>query len=516
MPRWCRSPAAASTSSPPRAVGRTRRARLGKKRQLAAQPFAATAVGRAIAADPDADIKIREVLTRHFGVWREAGGDKIFEPLIGKHTACDEPIVRRRDVMANEIAETYPCTRRHDLGGDRECLSRLRARRGSTALRGSRRGIRDAPGSICAMSTEAPSQDATRFLRLVNSLDHAIVWEFDDSIQQYTFVSDHARLVLGYDADAWKADPHRFERCIVPEDLPGFLALIAKLRDGEANDLRIEHRCVTADGGTRWLHTGVHRAHEHGHLVLRGVSIDINNVKEAEERERAARGEAEHAIRNLEAILAIVSHDVRTPLNNVLVGVELLKRGAPDSEKVLASIGRAAHRLSGLIDDLIDVASIQSQRLRIELTETTTDLLIADALTSFAAVAGEKGVRLTAAPVPKTVLRCDPKRIAQLLANLVGNAVKFTPAGGAVDIAVSVDALEVTFRVVDTGIGIALADQAQVFHRHWQAPETAAQGQGLGLFIAKGIVDAHAGRIWIDSELGRGTTISFTLPVPQP
>jgi PAS domain S-box-containing protein len=358
-----------------------------------------------------------------------------------------------------------------------------------------------------------PSKDSTRFLRLVNALDHAVVWEFDDTDQRYTFVSDHSRVVLGYDSDDWAADPHRFERCIVPEDLPGFLALLAKLRDGEANDLRLEHRCLRADGHVTWVHTGVHRADEAGHCMFRGVTIDVNGVKAAEERERSAKEHAEEAVRHLEEVMAIVSHDVRSPLGTLLMGVDALELESTDIPKTIGAIRRSALRLTRLIDDLVDLSSIRSRRFSVIATESTTHALLEECLGEIAADATAKGISLLQAPGPELTIRCDPKRIAQVLSNLLNNAVKFSPSGGSIEVGASADALEVLFWVRDDGVGIPQGSLSRVFDRHWQAPATAAQGQGLGLFISKGIVEAHGGRIWAESEVGRGTTFSFALPL---
>jgi len=357
------------------------------------------------------------------------------------------------------------------------------------------------------------SRDSTRFLRLVNALDHAVVWEFDDTAQCYTFVSDHSRVVLGYDSDEWAADPHRFERCIVPEDLPGFLALITKLRTGEANDLRLEHRCLRADGHVTWVHTGVHREDEAGHCMFRGVTIDVHGVKAAEERERTAKEHAEQAVRHLEEVMAIVSHDVRGPLGSLLMGVDALEADASNVPKTLAVIRRSALRLARLIDDLVDLSSIRSRRLSVITTESTTQALLEEGLAEIAADAAAKDISLVLERGPELTIRCDPKRIAQVLSNLLSNAVKFSRSGGTIEVGTQVDPLEVIFWVRDGGVGIPQGSLSRVFDRHWQAPATAAQGQGLGLFISKGIVEAHGGRIWAESEVGRGTTFRFALPI---
>lgn len=362
------------------------------------------------------------------------------------------------------------------------------------------------------MSRESTPNDEPRFVRLVNELDHAIVWEFDDTLQRYTFVSDHSQLVLGFASEEWIRGEQSFEKCIVSEDLPSFQAVLAKLRSGSANNLRLEHRCLTAEGRVLWLHTGIHWEMEHGHLIFRGVSVDINNVKEAERRERAAREAAEESTRNLEAILAVVSHDVSTPLNSILLAVHLLQEGASDPEKLLATLGRSANRLSRLIADLVDMANIRSRQLEIERTDTSTDTLLQDAVAGSAAEAAEKKVTVNLLPSVSVSLRCDPRRIAQVLSNLVNNAVKFTGSGGTVDVRAQSDAHEICFSVVDSGVGIASENLESVFERHWQVQQTAHQGRGLGLFIARGIVEAHAGRIWVESSLGQGARFMFALP----
>lgn len=353
------------------------------------------------------------------------------------------------------------------------------------------------------------------FRRLVDALDHAVVWEFDDTHQKYTFVSEHSRLVLGHLCTEWMDDPHFFEERIKPDDLPKFEEALAKLRAGEMNDVRLEHRCTKADGTEVWVHTGVHRADESGTTFLRGVTIDINNIKLAEARERRAKEEAERTTTAYEEVMAIISHDLRTPVQAIRMAATALEGDVALAPRLAASIGRSALQIERLIEDLTDLSQIRTRQLRVTPTEVSTETILHETLEHFAPLAAVRGATLVSpAGRHSTVLKCDAKRIAQVLANLVGNAIKFSREDGTarIEVTVVVDELEATFSVIDNGPGIAHADLARVFDREWQAPETASQGSGLGLYIAKGIVEAHAGRIWVESILGRGAAFHFTVP----
>ena len=359
----------------------------------------------------------------------------------------------------------------------------------------------------------SPVLDQHRFRRLVDALDHAVIWEFDDTAGGYTFVSRHSMVVLGFDCDAWASDPRFLETRIVEDDRQKFDALLEKLRnDPEVNDLRLEHRCVKGDGTIIWMHTGVHREIEDGHRLLRGVSIDINNVKRAEERERAARTEAERALRARNEVLAVVSHDLRTPLNNIRLATTVLRESPGSVERHLPVIERAVKHLESLVSDLLDAAAIRAQGLTITRTSLDVATFVAQVGDDFRHVFAQKQVAFTQRCHGDAQVSCDPGRIAQVVSNLLHNALKFTESGGAVSLEASVDELEVTFSVSDTGSGIAPEEVDLVFDREWQSEETAHLGSGMGLYIAKGIVDAHAGRIGVTSEVGRGSTFTFTLP----
>lgn len=236
-------------------------------------------------------------------------------------------------------------------------------------------------------------------------------------------------------------------------------------------------------------------------------------------REQEARETAEAAVRARDEVLRIVSHDLGNSLSavGVTAGVLLrtLPRG-PESEETRERVTSIRHLVQGmqrLRQDLLDVASLEVGRLSMMPEPIGVGELLEETLTHFAPLAAERGIRL-AADVPDGLpeVRADRQRILQALGNLVGNALKFTPAGGSVVLGACAGEGEVRVVVSDTGTGIEAASLPHVFDRFWQAQHTRRAGAGLGLAITKGIVEAHGGAIGVASELGRGTTFHFTLP----
>jgi signal transduction histidine kinase len=230
--------------------------------------------------------------------------------------------------------------------------------------------------------------------------------------------------------------------------------------------------------------------------------------------------EAQRAIRAREGLLAAVSHDLRTPLSTIMTKAATLLRlpgSGPDSpvHKAGAVIVRAGDRMGRLIKDLLDIASIEAGHLAIERGPQPITALVAEAIETLEAKAADKQVRLAAdlpAGDPACVL-CDRERILEVLSNLLDNAVKFSPNGAEVRVGAQRAGVEVRFFVSDEGAGIQPEHVRHLFHRFWQAEKTARQGTGLGLSIAKGIVEAHGGRIWVETSAGRGSTFLFTLPL---
>jgi signal transduction histidine kinase len=177
-------------------------------------------------------------------------------------------------------------------------------------------------------------------------------------------------------------------------------------------------------------------------------------------------------------------------------------------------IRRSADRANRLISDLLDVARIQAGGLAVEPVPVEAAALVQEALEAATPLAN--GKKLTLQPeMPEHLpaVCSDRDRVLQVFGNLIGNAIKFTPEGGRITVRADNEPHEVKFAVCDTGPGIPPEHLPHVFDRYWQAKSTRKLGTGLGLSIAKGIVEAHGGRIWVESELGKGAAFHFTLPL---
>jgi PAS domain S-box-containing protein len=228
--------------------------------------------------------------------------------------------------------------------------------------------------------------------------------------------------------------------------------------------------------------------------------------------------DAQRATMMRDDVLAVVSHDLRSPLATISTLAEhmILLPGKLEPSQILKSataIKRNAERMERLIADLLDVGRVDTGRLSIELQRESAGSLVADALSTFEAIAAERSIRLVNPPFPSADVQCDRGRVLQILSNLIGNAVKFSPEGGVIQIGGELGRGVFQFSVSDQGKGLAPDQLEHVFERYWQAPETRHCGSGLGLYIAKGIVDAHGGQIWVDSTQGRGSTFHFTIPL---
>jgi PAS domain S-box-containing protein len=231
--------------------------------------------------------------------------------------------------------------------------------------------------------------------------------------------------------------------------------------------------------------------------------------------------EVERANRLKSEFLASMSHELRTPLNTILGFSELL---AEESSGVLndkqrrfvSHIQRDANHLLELINDILDLSKIEAGRLELHMEAFPMAVAVAEVLTSVRPLAATKSLTLDSELDTQLMVHADRVRFKEILYNLFSNAIKFTPAGGRVWVVSSVDAGSLHLEVCDTGIGIAPEDQQSIFESFRQVSATTKgvrEGTGLGLAITRKIVEHHGGKIWVESELGKGSRFHFTLPV---
>ncbi len=228
---------------------------------------------------------------------------------------------------------------------------------------------------------------------------------------------------------------------------------------------------------------------------------------------------AQDATRARDDLVAIVSHDLRNPVHTINMAAAFLLEIAPPVDRRITSrrqlevIQRAAHRANRLISDLLDVAKIQAGGLAVEPAPIDVPSLVQEAVDAATPLASAKQLRVDRVISPEFRPVCaDRDRVLQVFGNLLGNAIKFTPSGGQIIVTADSEPTQAHFCVSDTGPGIPPEHVPHVFDRYWQAKSTAKLGTGLGLSIAKGIVEAHSGRIWVESEPGKGASFNFTLP----
>ena len=216
-------------------------------------------------------------------------------------------------------------------------------------------------------------------------------------------------------------------------------------------------------------------------------------------------------------VLGVVAHDLRNPLSAILLQTSALKRHGPEperrSQESVEAIYRTTERMNRLIQDLLDVARMEAGQLTIEPARLSADGLITDAVDMQRSLASSSSLELRVEVDPDGAeVWGDRNRLLQVFENLIGNAIKFTQAGGRITAGTTSRDDEVVFWVADTGGGIPSENLPRVFDRFWQATRTGRRGAGLGLPIAKGIVEAHGGRIWVESTAGSGSTFFFTIP----
>lgn len=346
-----------------------------------------------------------------------------------------------------------------------------------------------------------------------------------DGEQRITFFNEGASRIFGYDADEMMGQP---------------LAMLLPIRFRAAHSSHVgafgQSAVAARRMGERSLISGVRKNGEEfpaeaaiAHMqsergpVFSVVLRDVTEQRRAREMNDQLLVEMERAVKQRDEMLGLVSHDLRNPVNAVkMLAAAILRLETegltlrPEVVEHATVMLQAASQMDTLIQDLLDATRVEAGRLRLAPRWCSIAELVTSTLETLRPMAASKSIALVV-DMPGTLpeVFADTDRIAQVMSNLVGNALKFTPTGGSVSVIGAVDGTFVLIEVRDSGTGIAAEDLPFVFDRFWQSRRTNRSGAGLGLAIARGIVLGHGGRIWIESTPGRGTLVSFTLPTRE-
>lgn len=348
---------------------------------------------------------------------------------------------------------------------------------------------------------------------------------------RFLFVNSRLCSILGYTRDELLAV--RFDEITFPEDRHACMSANARLVAGDVESYGIEKRFIRRDGSAMWTRVTVSAVRNTADDIafFVGVAEDISEQKayddaRAAEHELAeqllaleqdARTRAERANRMRDDVLAVVAHDLRNPLHTLQLSTAAMAEPEMSHEaraRQADLIYRVVQNMDHLIGELLDIGRIESGSFPISRAPVPLPDLLDEAMAMFQPQADERGIQLVREDSADLgIISCDRDQLMRVFSNLIGNAVKFTSPPGSVSVRAGRRRDTIDVSVADTGHGIPADDLAHVFDRFWQADRTKRFGTGLGLVIAKGIVESHGGTIRAESVVGRGSCFQFSLPV---
>lgn len=384
----------------------------------------------------------------------------------------------------------------------------------------------DAPDAKALEGAGLPVGDA-HFRRFAES-SKDVFWLADLEADRLLYVSPRFEVLWGIAPAALMQDPSQWNRALVADDAGRLPQPFFADAPGNEESVR-EYRIVGRDGRTRWIRDRRFALRDgEGGTRIGGIAEDVTERKQRElddmallERERRAREEAEAATQAKDEFLAVVTHELRSPLNAIRGWSHVLRHSSPLQSvqvKALDAIDRNTQAQAHLVDDLLDSQRILCGTLQLDLGRVPLAVLVEEAMESVRPAAQLKRLRLEASHDPSiSMVMADADRLRQAMTKLLSNAVKFTPEDGIVSMTTRrIGGGGLAIEVSDTGAGIEPAKLPLVFERFQQADSSTARranGLGLGLTLAQQLVELHGGRIGVHSEgVGRGSTFTIELP----
>jgi PAS domain S-box-containing protein len=369
-------------------------------------------------------------------------------------------------------------------------------------------------------SAEKALRRSEATLRLTAEATGLGTWDWDVAADVLV-LSDRCRAIFGIGSNE-PASYDRFLAAVHPDDRRRVDEKVRRaLVPSSSGIYENEYRAVLPDGTTHWvsalgrvLFKGTGAQREARRFI--GTVLDITQRKHIEEERERLVDDLDVAVKARDEFVAVLSHDLRNPMASILLAADLLLKKLPDDmvelRKRAQTIQTTARGAGRMIEYLLQELALQRGALTLSAEPQDVRALLSDVMAMFEADAELRHLSLSLAPLEDLKpVRCDRDYVMRVFANLVGNALKFTPAGGTIAIGAEAAGQAVKFSVTDSGPGIAPEEVARLFDRGFRGGGREA-GLGLGLAIARGIVEACGGAIGVDSELGKGSTFWFTLP----
>jgi PAS domain S-box-containing protein len=359
------------------------------------------------------------------------------------------------------------------------------------------------------------------------ALTHIGSWEWDIVTDEVTW-SDELFRIWGIAPDRFGASSAAYFETVHPDDRARVKSMIELgVETGRGSDY--DCRILRSDGAERVVHSRCKLVTDRSGRPVRmiGTAQDVTAAKEVEAgrerllaKERTQNARLRELDRMKDTFLASVSHELRTPLTSIIGFVSLLSGDEEEltetQRNYLAIVERNSERLQRLVGDLLFVAQASSEHPALQPSRVDLRAVVADCIESMRGRADETGVELVQTGSQAPAVEGDPSWLEQVVENLVSNAIKYSTAGGRVEVCTTATADRAVLEVTDSGIGIPTAEQPYVFERFFRssnAAERAIQGTGLGLAIAKVVVEAHGGTIGLESGVGKGTKVRVELPL---
>jgi PAS domain S-box-containing protein len=456
--------------------------------------------------------------------------------LIPKNLWAEETAILERLRNGERIDHFETIRVRKDGGAVAISLTISPIRNAAGAITGVSKIARDVTEHKKLLAREAASNAAMlaerKFRELIENAPDAILQV--DSIGQIVLANRTAELVFGYRRDELigmsvdalvpaaarsrhTAHRNKFEAAGVSRPMGMGLDLYAVRKDGTEFPVEISLSPNRTEGSVNIT------------AVIRDVTErkraeqQIHSLEQSYTAELEARHKESERLNQLKSeFIASVSHELRTPLHTIIGFAELLGEEAVGSlnekqRRFVHHIQSDSEHLLGLINDVLDLSRIEAGGLVVRTEALSLQSAIMEAVNAIRPHASGKQVMVREDRIPNTSVVADPLRVRQILYNLLSNGVKFTDPGGEVVVSATVDQDFVQITVADTGLGISSEECGRIFDKFYQVGYTTAgvrQGTGLGLTICKQLVEAQCGRIWVESEPGRGSLFHFTLPAP--